>query len=193
MTAPRQAVARVRPLAVGETAPPFRLTDQYGGEVSLADVRGHKNAVVVFYPFAFSGICTGELREIRDGLEDFQSDDIQVFTISCDAMFSLRTWADAEGHFFPLLSDFWPHGEVARAYGVFDEGQGAPRRGTFLIDRAGTVTWADVRQAGHRRDFGPYRSALAQLRRGGGLGSVGDVGGIGGIVEGEAVPVAGAY
>ena len=150
---------------VGTSAPGFTLTDQYGSEVSLRDVRGHKNAAVVFYPFAFSGICTGELREIRDTLEDFQDDDIQVFTISCDPMFSLRTWADAEGHFFPLLSDFWPHGEVARAYGVFDDRDGSARRGTFLIDRTGTLVWSEIKEAGVRRDFSGYRAALAALRR----------------------------
>ena len=95
------------------------------------------NAVVVFYPAAFSGICRGELRSIRDGLEDFQTDDIQVFTISCDSMYTLRAWADAEGHFFPLLSDFWPHGEVARRYGVLDDEEGFALRGTFLVDRDG--------------------------------------------------------
>lgn len=153
------------PPVVGASAPDFTLTDQYGGEVSLHDVRGRKNAVVVFYPFAFSGICTGELREIRDSLEDFQHDDIQVFTISCDPMFSLRTWADAEGHFFPLLSDFWPHGEVARAYGVFNDHDGSARRGTFLVDRAGTLVWSEVKDAGQRRDFSCYRAALAALRR----------------------------
>lgn len=176
MTATRTTVARDRPPAVGEVAPAFSLTDQYGAQTSLASVRGRQNAVVVFYPFAFSGICTGELREIRDGLEDFQSDDIQVFTISCDAMFSLRTWADAEGHFFPLLSDFWPHGEATRAYGVFDERRGAPRRGTFLIDRAGTIVWAEVKDAGVRRDFAPYRAALARLRRSDALDGVAGAG-----------------
>ena len=153
-----------RPPVVGCHAPGFTLSDQYGGQVSLHDVRDRKNAVVVFYPFAFSGICTGELRDIRDGLEDFQDDDIQVFTISCDPMFSLRTWADAEGHFFPLLSDFWPHGEVARRYGVFNDHDGSARRGTFLIDRCGTLVWSEIKDAGQRRDFVDYRAALAQLR-----------------------------
>ncbi|MEO7130750.1 MAG: peroxiredoxin [Dermatophilaceae bacterium] len=150
-------------LQVGDEAPGFTLSNQHGQEMALADFRG-TNVVIVFYPFAFSGICTGELREIRDGLEDFQSDDIQVFTISCDSMYTHRTWADAEGHFFPLLSDFWPHGEVARAYGVFNETVGAPLRGTFLLDAQGTLVWSNVLQLGVARDFGPYRTALADLR-----------------------------
>lgn len=150
--------------AVGDLAPDFTLVDHHGVDVSLSDVRGLRHAVIVFYPFAFSGICTGELREIRDGLEDFQDGDIQVFAISCDSMYSLRAWADAEGHFFPLLSDHWPHGEVTRRYGVFNEEQGAPLRATFLIDRDGRVVWSEVNGPGDGRDFVDYRAALAELR-----------------------------
>jgi mycoredoxin-dependent peroxiredoxin len=152
------------PLRVGEPAPDFTLVDQYGVDVTLSAVRGLKNAVVVFYPAAFSGICRGELREIRDGLEDFQDDDIQVFTISCDSMYTLRAWADAEGHFFPLLSDFWPHGEVARRYGVLDDEDGFALRGTFLVDCSGRIVWSEVREIGQGRDFAAYRQALATLR-----------------------------
>jgi peroxiredoxin (alkyl hydroperoxide reductase subunit C) len=149
---------------VGRPVPDFTLVDQYGVDVSLSSVRGVRNAVVVFYPAAFSGICRGELRLIRDGLEDFQTDDIQVFTISCDSMYTLRAWADAEGHFFPLLSDFWPHGEVARRYGVFDDEEGFPLRGTFLVDRDGLLVWSEVLGIGQGRDFTAYRVALAGLR-----------------------------
>lgn len=152
------------PVAVGEHAPDFALKNQHGELVSLSGFAGAKNVVIVFYPFAFSGICTGELREIRDGLEDFQDGDIQVLAISCDPMYALRAWADAEGHFFPLLSDFWPHGDVARAYGVFSEGDGAAARGTFLIDKEGVVRWTLVNGRGEARDFSGYRAALARLR-----------------------------
>ncbi len=152
------------PLTVGEAAAAFSLTDQHGRAVSLADYAGRKHVVLVFYPFAFSGICTGELREIRDRLEDFEGEDIQVLAVSCDSMYSLRAWADLEGHFFPLLSDFWPHGDVARAYGVFSEGDGAAARGTFLIDKEGVVRWTLVNGRGEARDFSGYRAALARLR-----------------------------
>ena len=104
--------------AIGELAPDFTLPDQHGVPTTLSHMRGSLVALV-FFPFAFSGTCTGELRQIRDGLEDFQHDGIQVLTISCDAIYALRAWADAEGYFFPLLSDFWPHGEVSQEYGVF--------------------------------------------------------------------------
>ena len=149
---------------VGELVPDFTLVDQYGADVTLSSVKGDRFAVVVFYPAAFSGICRGELRSIRDGLEDFQTEDIQVFTVSCDSMFTLRAWADAEGHFFPLLSDFWPHGEVARRYGVLDEQEGFPRRGTFLIDKEGRLVWSEVLDIGQGRSFAGYRTALAALR-----------------------------
>jgi peroxiredoxin len=149
---------------VGDLAPDFTLRDQHGAELTLAQVRARSAVVLVFYPFAFSGLCTGELREIRDGLEDFQDDGIQVLAISCDPMYALRSWADQEGYFFPLLSDFWPHGEVARRYGVFLEDKGFATRGTFLLDREGVVRWSLVNPPGQARDFTAYRQALTQLR-----------------------------
>lgn len=158
-----QTTQETSPLAVGGTAPDFTLKDQNGADVTLSSFRGDKNVVLVFYPFAFSGICTGELCEIRDDLGRFVSDDVQVLTISCDPMFSLRAWADAEGYFFPLLSDFWPHGAVARDYGVFHEELGFAIRGTFLVDREGIIRWTLVNGPGEARDFGGYHEALQAL------------------------------
>ncbi len=153
----------VAPLAVGDTAPDFVLKDQNGADFSLSQFRLEKNVVLVFYPFAFSGICTGELCEIRDNLGRYVSDDVQVLAISCDHMFSQRAWADKEGYFFPLLSDFWPHGGVAQAYGVFNERAGAALRGTFLVDREGAIRWSLVNDIGESRDFSGYHTALAEL------------------------------
>ena len=149
---------------VGTEAPDFTLKDQNNQEVTLSSFRGARSVLVVFYPFAFSGICTGELDEIRDHLERFVSDDLQVVCISCDPMFSLRAWADAQGYFFPLLSDYWPHGEVTRAFGVLNEATGAPIRGTFLIGRDGIVRWTLVNGPGERRDFGGLPGEVAALR-----------------------------
>lgn len=152
-----------QPPAVGAVAPDFTLRDQFGQDVTLSDFRGSKNVVLVFYPFAFSGICTGEMCEIRDNLGFFESDSVQVLAISCDPMFSLRAWADREGYFFPLLSDFWPHGDVARSYGVFAEDSGKAIRGTFLIDREGLVRWSLINQPGQQRDFTAYYAAVEEL------------------------------
>jgi peroxiredoxin len=152
------------PLGVGASAPDFTLPDQNGVETTLSAFRGSKNVLLVFYPFAFSGICTGELHAIRDDLGAFVGDDVQVLAISCDPVFSLRGWADLEGYFFPLLSDFWPHGEVSRAYGVFHEAGGNATRGTFLIDTDGVIRWTLHNPPGEGRDFGEYRTALTQLR-----------------------------
>lgn len=152
------------PLEVGATAPDFTLKDQNGVDVTLSAFRGTKNVLLVFYPFAFSGICTGELHQIRDDLGAFIDDDVHVLAISCDPIFSLRGWADLEGYFFPLLSDFWPHGEVARAYGVFHEAGGMATRGTFLVDTEGVIRWTLVNPPGENRDFVDYRATLAVLR-----------------------------
>jgi mycoredoxin-dependent peroxiredoxin len=153
----------ISPLAVGATAPDFTLKDQNGQDFTLSSYRGSKNVVLVFYPFAFSGICTGEFCEIRDDLGAFVSDDVQVLAISCDHMFSQRAWADKEGYFFPLLSDYWPHGAVAESFGVLDERAGAALRGTFLVDREGLVRWSLVNGIGQGRDFAGYRAALKEL------------------------------
>lgn len=157
------------PLGVGAVAPDFTLKDQNGVDVNLSGFRGSehaqgKNVLLVFYPFAFSGICTGELHEIRDDLGSFVDDDVQVLAISCDPMFSLRGWADLEGYFFPLLSDYWPHGAVAQSYGVFHESGGMATRGTFLIDTDGVIRWTLINPPGESRDFNGFRAALAELR-----------------------------
>jgi mycoredoxin-dependent peroxiredoxin len=148
---------------VGTQAPDFTLKDQDKQEVALSSFKGDKAVLVVFYPFAFSGICTGELCTVRDDLSSFQNDDVQILAISTDPTFSLKAWATAENFTFPLLSDFWPHGEVAKAYGVFNEGAGMAVRGTFLVDSAGTIRFAEVNQPGEARDQEGWKKALAAL------------------------------
>lgn len=148
--------------AVGESAPDFELTNQFGEPVRLSSFRG-QNVVLVFYPFAFSGICTGELCEIRDNLAVFEDANATVLAVSVDSKFSLRAYAEQEGYSFDLLADFWPHGSVARDYGVFDAGSGMARRGTFIIDRAGIVRYVVVNPRGQARDLSAYRDALAGL------------------------------
>jgi peroxiredoxin len=147
---------------VGEGAPDFELVDQHGTPVRLSDFRG-KKVVLVFYPLAFSGVCQGELCEIRDDLPNFGGDDVQVVAVSVDSMFSHRAWAEQQGYQFPLLSDFWPHGQVAQQYGVFDDAKGLAVRGTFIIDAEGVVRWKVVNALPDARDLGEYRKVLAEL------------------------------
>jgi mycoredoxin-dependent peroxiredoxin len=149
--------------AVGSVAPDFALKDQNNQEVRLSDFRGTKNVLLVFYPLAFTGTCQGELCQVRDNVGDFQSDTLQVLTISVDSMYSHKVWAEREGYNFPLLADFWPHGAVARAYGVFNAERGFANRGTFLVDREGIVRFVEVNGPGEARDQDGWRKAIAAL------------------------------
>lgn len=148
--------------AVGAPAPDLTLPDTHGSPVSLAQLRGTP-VVLVFFPFAFSGICTGELCELRDNLGAFDDAGVRLLAVSCDPMFTLRAWSEQEGYGFDLLSDFWPHGAAARAYGVFDEATGHALRGSFLVDAAGVVRWGVVNPRGQARPLAAYREALAAL------------------------------
>lgn len=150
-------------LVVGSPAPDFTLKNQHGEDIRLSSFRGEKNVVLVFFPFAFSGICTGELGEIRDNLDDFSNADAEVLAISCDHFFSNRAFADRDGYAFSILSDFWPHGDVTRAYGTFNDAVGVPNRGTYVIDREGILRWKVENGIFDARDLDGYRAALAEL------------------------------
>jgi peroxiredoxin len=150
-------------IQVGDKAPDFELKDNHGRTVKLSDFRGEKNVVLLFYPFAFTGVCTGELCELRDNLPKFADRDTQLLAVSNDSIHTLRVFAEQEGLEYPLLSDFWPHGNVSRAYGVFDEGKGCAVRGTFIIDREGVVRWTVVNGLPDARDLDDYVKALDTL------------------------------
>jgi alkyl hydroperoxide reductase subunit AhpC len=150
-------------LTIGSPAPQFELSNQHGEKVSLESFKGQKNVVVLFYPFAFSGICTGELCAIRDDLNSFQNDNVQLLAISCDPMFTQRAFSEAENYTFPVLTDFWPHGEAAKAYGVFDDARGCAIRGTFVIDKAGILRWQIVNGLGDARNLTDYKAAISAL------------------------------
>jgi mycoredoxin-dependent peroxiredoxin len=151
------------PIEVGSPAPGFILKDQHNQEVSLADFTGRKAVLLVFYPLAFSGTCQGELTEVKDNLSTYANERVQVLTVSVDSTWAHRIWAERDGFDFPLLSDFWPHGAVAQAYGVFNEVAGFANRGTFLIDRDGVVRFAEMLGPGESRDQDTWRTALAAL------------------------------
>ncbi|WP_246169212.1 peroxiredoxin [Actinotalea subterranea] len=156
------ALPDVVPPGPGDVAPDLELPDAHGTPVSLVGMRGMPVALV-FFPFAFSGTCTGELCELRDSIEDFESAGVRLLGVSCDPMFTLRAWGEQQAFGFDLLSDFWPHGAASRAYGVFDADQGIAVRGSFLIDADGIVRWSVVNPRGQARDIGAYRAALAAL------------------------------
>jgi peroxiredoxin (alkyl hydroperoxide reductase subunit C) len=151
------------PIGVGEQAPDFELKDQNNQLVRLADFRGRKHVLLVFYPVAFTGICQGELCQLRDNLDDFASDEVEVLTVSVDSPYVHKVWAERDGYDFPLLADFWPHGAVAQAYGVFNETAGFANRGTFVIDREGVVRFSEMYGPGQARDQNAWRKALAEL------------------------------
>ncbi|KUI03023.1 peroxiredoxin [Mycobacterium sp. IS-3022] len=153
-------------IEVGTEAPDFTLKDQNGQPVTLSDFRSTKNVLLVFFPLAFTGICQGELDEIRDRLPEYENDDIATLAISVGPPPTHKVWATQSGFTFPVLSDFWPHGAVAAAYGVFNEDAGIANRGTFVVDRTGIVRFAEMKQPGEARDQALWTDALAAVRSG---------------------------
>ena len=151
-------------IEIGHEAPDFELKDQNGDAVKLSSFRGNKAVALVFYPFTFTGVCQGELCSLRDDLSEFQAVKAQVLAISCDSRHAQKQWSDQQGFTFPVLSDFWPHGEVARAYGVFNEQLGCANRATFVIDPQGKVVDKfESANLGTPRERGTYEAALAKL------------------------------
>ncbi|HEX7717254.1 MAG TPA: peroxiredoxin [Marmoricola sp.] len=151
-------------LEIGDRAPDFALRDQHGQEVRLSSFLGEKAVLLVFYPYAFTGVCTGELTGFRDRLGEFETDDTTLLAISCDSIYTQRAFADRDGIFFPLLSDFWPHGAVASAYGVLEEDEGCASRSSFVIDRDGVVRWVLHSERGEARDLDLQAERLRATR-----------------------------
>jgi len=148
-------------IEIGQEAPDFELKDQAGNAVKLSSFRGDKAVALVFYPFTFTGVCEGELCELRDDFGDYDKAGLQVLAVSCDSRHAQRVWSEQKGYQFPVLSDFWPHGEVAKAYGVFNDALGCANRATFIIGKDGKVvdTFASPDLA-TPRDKASYQSAL---------------------------------
>ena len=149
-------------ISVGDTAPEFSLPDQDKQVVSLAGLRGTP-VLLVFYPFAFSGKCTGELCRLHDELAVYADAGVKVLAISTDPVFALKAFREAEGFDFPLLSDFWPHGVTAQLYGAFNEKAGMAQRATFLVDADCRVAFAEVNGPGDVREQSGWKDAVAKL------------------------------
>jgi peroxiredoxin len=150
-------------LEVGSVAPDFELSNQFGESVRLSSFAGTKPVALVFFPLAFTGVCTGELCELRDNFDVFASAGVELLAVSVDNKASLRVFSETEGFDFSLLADFWPHGEVARQYGVFIEDRGHATRATFLIDTAGVIRAAFETVPGQPRDIAQYTEAVGAL------------------------------
>ncbi|MFM5904116.1 MAG: peroxiredoxin [Microbacteriaceae bacterium] len=150
-------------LIIGDTAPDFSLINQFGETVTLSDFRGKRNVVLVFYPLSFSGICTGELCELRDNFASLAQDDVELLAISVDSKFVQKKFAEEEGYQFSVLADFWPHGQVAKDYGVFIEEAGIANRATFVINKTGELAAKFITAPGQARNLEEYRNAIAAL------------------------------
>jgi peroxiredoxin len=150
-------------LIIGDQAPDFELSNQFGETVKLSDFRGVKPVVMVFYPLSFSGICTGELCELRDNFAKFENDNVELLAISVDSKYVQKQFAEHEGYKFSVLADFWPHGGVAKQYGVFLEENGFANRATFVINKDGDLVAKFVTAPGQARSLDEYDKALATL------------------------------
>ncbi|MHA7264721.1 redoxin domain-containing protein [Arthrobacter sp. TMN-37] len=146
----------------GEPAPEARLVNQHGETVRVSSLRGSP-AALVFFPSAFSSVCTQELADLQAGRDRFAAHGVRILGLSTDSKYTLRAYAEAEGLSFDLLSDFWPHGAAARAFGVFDERAGHARRSTFFLDARGVVSSVVSSGPGEPRSAGDYAAALAAL------------------------------
>ena len=144
-------------------APDFELLNQFGETVRLSDFRGRRAVALVFFPLAFSRTCTGELCALRDNLSLFKDHAVELLGISVDSKYALRVWAEQENYDFTLLADFWPHGQVAKEYGVFLPEKGFANRATFLIDEAGIIRASFITAPGEARSLDAYRAALEEL------------------------------
>jgi peroxiredoxin len=145
---------------VGSEAPDFTLRDENGQEFTLSSLRG-RNAVLVFYPLAFSGICTSELQEISEAADRYDAAGAEVIGISIDSPFTLKAFKRDEDLKAKLLSDFHPKGAVAKQYDAYIEEAGIATRATFVIDKNGKIAHKVVTHPSEARNQDEYLEALA--------------------------------
>lgn len=146
-------------LAVGEQVPTWSSVDQHGAPIGSQELAG-RAALMVFYPFAFTGICSGELDELQGSLDEIDSAGVTLIGLSCDTMYTQRVFSEHRNLRMPLVADHWPHGAIASAFGVFDAQAGCAVRASFLIDGDGTVVWQVVNDIGERRDITDHVTAV---------------------------------
>jgi peroxiredoxin len=134
-----------------EKAPHFDLAVTREERITLSDFLGRSNLLLVFHPFAFTPVCEEEARDLQENLESFRNAQTEIVFVSCDPSPARQAWKKELGAEYVFASDFWPHGAAAKAYGVFNEANGAPHRGTFLIDKEGRVIWSYLSPDDDRR------------------------------------------
>lgn len=151
----------------GQAAPDFSLYNTEKNKVTLSDYKG-KNVLILFFPQAFTGVCTNELCSVRDTLETYTSLNAEVLGISVDSLFTLAKFKEDQKYNFPLLSDF--NKEVSQSYGAFYDDfvfdmKGVSRRAAFVVDKQGVVQYAEVLEsAGDLPNFEAIKAALAGLK-----------------------------
>lgn len=149
------------PLAIGAPAPDFRLTSQTRDEIALEDLKG-KTSMIVFMPYPHTPTCESETCEIRDNWDSLKRLDANVIMITTHAIPTNRDWAEQLGVGFPILSDYWPHGAVSRAYDTFDEKFGYAKRTTYILDPLSVIRDVVASEAlREARPFSAYLPALA--------------------------------
>ncbi|MDP2012604.1 MAG: redoxin domain-containing protein [Actinomycetota bacterium] len=150
-------------LAIGVQAPDFQLPDHRGGKVRLQDLREQRAVLLVFFPFAFTEVCSSEFRALQSKVKAFEHRGVTVLGISCDSPYALAEFATREQLTLDLLSDFWPHGAVCREYGVLLDDKGFAMRGSFLVNRKGNIVWSLLNGPADERDPREYENAIARL------------------------------
>jgi peroxiredoxin len=140
-------------LKVGDAAPDFTLKDNHGKEAHLGDFRG-KKVVLGFHPFAWTLVCGQQMQDLEASVARLKKANAVAFGISIDTTFSKHAWAKSLNiEATRLLSDFWPHGEVADAYGLFDDHEGRSNRAVVIVDEKGVVRWIKVYPVPERPDI----------------------------------------
>jgi mycoredoxin-dependent peroxiredoxin len=152
------------PISVGQAAPEFTLKDQSQKEVKLADFKGKKNVVMVFYPLDWSPVCTNEHACFVNDMKKFESLDAQVLGVSVDSVWSHKAYAEKMGIQYPLLADFQPRGAVADKFGVFLADKGITGRAIAIIDKQGKVAWFKQYDIPAVPDLNEVSAALSQVK-----------------------------
>lgn len=153
-------------LKLNDSAPDFTLKSHNEGELNLAWYQGRKNIVLAFYPGDWTPVCSNQIPEYQNQISTFEKLETQLMCLSVDSVPCHKAWARSLGGLsFPLMADFYPHGEVARKYGVFDEKRGYAERAVFLIDKSGIIRFVEHVDLAQLPDNQKLFDAIASLQK----------------------------